>query len=125
MRMERGASPRVQAAITSLHDALAGVHADDDQAKPSWDAARRAEHLLRLLLDHAPPTVSIETDGAIAFDWIATHRRMFSISVSESDKLAYAWLIDDSHGHGTAAADSEELPEPIPTLLKMIESTKG
>lgn len=111
-------SSRLQEAITSLRSAIADLHVDDEQARPSDGTVGKAQHLLWLLPNNVPlPAISVEPDGAIAFDWIFLRDRMFSITVSDADKLAYAWLNGNDRGHGVASLRGKVLPEPIPTLL--------
>jgi hypothetical protein len=56
------------------------------------------------------PEISADPDGEIAFDWVASSGRMFSVSVSDSGRLSYAgYFGENSRIHGT-----ENLGEAVP-----------
>lgn len=57
------------------------------------------------------PEVSADPDGEISFDWIApSGREMFSVSVNDQNRLAYAgWFGEKSRTHGI-----EQLAEGCP-----------
>ena len=86
---------------TALNTALDELVRDDDQHDVPAGAVDRALRLVRALPpDLPPPEVAIDPDGAISLDWIPSRTRMFSISVGESDRLAYAWMNGSDRGHG-------------------------
>lgn len=59
------------------------------------------------------PEFSPEPDGSISLDWIMSRTRVFSISVSPRDRLAYAWLDGSDRGHGVATFDRNMIPQRI------------
>lgn len=106
------------AALSRLHG-LADECSQDDWdaagAQPlSADAVQRAEGFLRALPDNVPiPDCSPEPDGSVSLDWAKSRRRLFSISISESDRLAFAWLDGSDKGHGVARFDGRVVPERV------------
>ena len=62
-------------------------------------ALLRAEAFVRALPDNIPlPEVSVEPDGAVAFDWMPLPSKTFTLSVSGSNRLAYAWIDGTDRG---------------------------
>ena len=98
-------------------------------ARSGWDgaearaispaAALKAQELLRALPGDLPlPEVAPEPEGSISFDWICARDRVFSLSVCEEDRLAYAWLDGPDRGHAVARFDGRSVP---PRILQGIE----
>lgn len=84
-----------------LHAALDELVVDEDQCAVSTAAVERALRLVRSLPNDAPtPDVAIDPDGEVALDWMPSRTRMLSISVGDSDRLAYAWLDGSNRSHG-------------------------
>ena len=78
------------------------------------DAVARAEGFLRALPSGVPmPTCSPEPDGSISLDWSESRGRLFSISVSARDRIAFAWLDGNDRGHGVARFDGAVVPERV------------
>jgi hypothetical protein len=87
----------------------------------SGDALERAEVFLRSLPDDLPlPELSVEPDGAVSLDWLPTRTRSFSVSIGESDRIAYAWIDGTDRGHAVARSVSGEAPGRILEELKQI-----
>jgi len=95
-----------------------------DCSQPDWDGAGasaidmaaiyNAENVIRALPANIPmPELAPEPDGAVSLDWIQSRHRIFSISVSASPRLAYAWLDGSDRGHGVAWFDGNSVPERI------------
>jgi hypothetical protein len=85
-----------------------------DAAAISPIAALHAEHFIRALPDAIPlPEFSPEPDGSISFDWIRSRSQMFSLSIGESGRIAYAWLDGSDKGHAVAQFDGETVPRRI------------
>jgi hypothetical protein len=81
----------------------------------------RAEFFLRSLPDDLPlPELSVEPDGDISFDWLPTRTRSFSVSVGDSDRIAYAWVDGTDRGHAVARTGSGEVPHRILNELSRI-----
>ena len=94
-------SGRLTEADDRLYAAIEALTVDEEQADVPLGALSNVQRLLRMLPDTLPlPEVGIDPDGAISLDWMPTRFRMFSISVSDSDSLAYAWLHGTDRGHG-------------------------
>jgi hypothetical protein len=81
-------------------------------------AAWNASNFIRALPDHLPfPDVAIDPDGAISLDWIENQNRVFSVSISGSARIAFAWVDGTDSGNGVARFDGVTLP---PRILKEI-----
>ncbi len=84
-----------------LRAALDELVPGDDQCAVSAAAVQRALQLVRALPPDVPvPGVAIDPDGEVALDWMPSRTRGFSISVGDSDRLAYALMDGSSHAHG-------------------------
>jgi hypothetical protein len=113
------------AAISSLRE-LANECAGDD-----WDgsgavaldpcAVENAERFLRALPEGVPmPECSPEPDGSVSLDWSESRARLFSVSVSGSNRLAFAWLDGCDKGHGVSRFDGVLVPERVLIGLRLI-----
>jgi hypothetical protein len=111
--------------LKSLNQLAEGCAEDD------WDgygaeavnpaALARAEALVRALPDDLPlPEISIEPDGAIAFDWMPYPTKTFTLSVGGSNRLAYAWIDGTDRGHATVRFDDAEVPSRVLTELERL-----
>lgn len=105
-------------ALSSLRELAIECSEDDWDAAGAkainLDALTRAEQFLRALPSNVPmPECSPEPDGSISFDWLESRRRMFSVSISNSDRLAFAWLNGSDRGHGVARFDGHVVPEHV------------
>lgn len=78
------------------------------------DALLRTIEMILSLPDGFPlPEISPEPDGSISLDWIASKRRMLSVSVGKSDRLPYAWISGTDSGHGVVRSNGYSLPLKI------------
>lgn len=106
-----------------LRAALDELVVDEDQYAVSAAAVQRALRLVRSLPNDVPiPDVAVDPDGEIALDWMPSRTRMFSISVGDSDRLAYAWLDGSDRAHGVFRFTSA-IPQPL--SLQLAELTAG
>ena len=66
------------------------------------------------------PEVSVDPDGEISFDWMAPTGELFSVSVNDQSRLAYAgWFGEKSRTHGI-----EQLVEGCPQeIIRGIQKT--
>jgi hypothetical protein len=86
-------------------------------------AAMQAAELIRALPKDLPlPEFAPEPDGSISMDWIQSQHRLFSLSVGEGSRLAYAWLDGTDRGHGVARFDGVTVP---PRILEAINRIIG
>ena len=113
-RAQQGAqtlSGRFSEATSRLYAAIDALVIDDEQAAVPFGAVQNALCVMRALPNVLPfPDIAIDPDGAISLDWMPTRLRMFSISVSDSDRLAYAWLNGADRGHGVVSLVDGQLP---------------
>ena len=92
-------SPRLQAG--DLNAAL--TEACNEATEPNWDGFGAlpvqgdACQAARLLVEQLPswadsPSVGVDPDGEVSFEWINGPRRRFSISLNDRGRLAYAGM---------------------------------
>ena len=75
---------------------------------------RRASEFIRALPQGVPlPEIAPAPDGSIILDWALSKRRVFSLSIGETDRLAYAWLDGTDKGHGVARFDGIRTPSRV------------
>ena len=73
-----------------------------------------AKAFIRLLPDSlAMPEIAPEPDGSVSLDWMPSRYRTFSLSIGESDQLAYAWVDGTDRGHAVARFNSQIIPERV------------
>ena len=93
-------------------------------AEPGWDGEAahaiqpvvvwKASEFIRALPGVVPlPEISPAPDGSIVFDWAPSKRRVFSLSIGKTDRLAYAWLDGADKGHGVAQFDGLRVPSRV------------
>jgi hypothetical protein len=93
-------------------------------AEQGWDggeacafepsAIENAEDFVRALPEGIPmPEFAPEPDGAVSLDWIESRYRMFTISVGQTNRLAFAWLDGSDSGHGVARFDGVAVPPRV------------
>jgi len=74
----------------------------------------RAERFLRALPDDVLlPEFALDPDGSISLDLIESRNRLFSLSVGQNDRFAYAWLDGTNQGHGVEKFDGQQIPRRI------------
>lgn len=64
------------------------------------------------------PSVSCAPDGSIEFDWMRTRGRILSVSVHNSDRLAFAWLNGNERGHGVVRFNGREIPQHLLSTIR-------
>jgi len=70
-----------------------------------------AEHLIRSFPEGLRvPEVAAEPDGSVALDWIVSRHRVLSVSVGDSNRLAFAWMFGTEREHGVINFDGVHLP---------------
>ncbi len=111
--------------IGSLHE-LAEECAEED-----WDgygacavhpvSVANAESFIRALPERLElPELSIDPDGAIAFDWIPDRSRTLTLSIDASNRLAYAWIDGTDRGHAAVKFENGILPTRILSEIEKI-----
>jgi hypothetical protein len=86
-------------------------------------AVQNAEAFLRALPDDVPmPEFTNEPDGAVSLDWIASRRQIFSLSINDSNRLAFAWLNGTEKGHGVVRFDGLYIPSRVLSEIRLIKS---
>ncbi len=102
-----------------LRGALDELVTDEDQHPVPTAAVRIASRFVRVLPASLPlPEVAIDPDGAISLDWMLSRTRVFSVSVDDSSRLAYAWMNGSDRGHGVVRFD-DAIPGPL--LSQLVE----
>ncbi len=125
-----------------LSQALFGVKAEAisslrklamEHGQPGWDggdaavlspvALFTAESFVRALPDGIPmPELAAEPDGSISLDWIQSRQRLFTLTVGNTSRLAYAWVDGTDRGHAVALFDGASAPPRIVEGIKSILS---
>jgi len=115
-----------RAAINELEELAA------ECAESNWDgegaspvdpwAVRTARRFIRVLPAELPlPEFAPEPDGAISLDWIYSRRRLVSVSVGPTIRLACAWLNGTDTGHAVVTFDGETVPQLIRQQINEIK----
>lgn len=101
--------------IATLANECAEAGWDGDDAAPIDVAAvHTAVEFIRAMPDDLLlPEFASEPDGSISLDWIQSRKRLFSLSVGSTDRLAYAWLDGSDRGHGVARFDGKRIPSRV------------
>ena len=74
----------------------------------------QAERFLRAIpVDWPLPEVTTDPDGAISLDWIASLDRVFTVSVGQGNRLAFAWIDGEKSGCGVEVFDGQSTPQRI------------
>lgn len=113
-------------ALSALRAAIAAVSPDEEQEAVDPQTLINAEQLLLALPDDLPaPEFGVDPDGAISFDWIQSRTRMFSVSVTESERIAYAWLNGSDRGHGVDRFRGPLVSAVLLSVLRSIVTDDG
>jgi hypothetical protein len=108
-------------ALSRLCVAIEGLVVDDDQGPVTSETYRNAESFVLALPDDLPlPEFGIDPDGAISLTWILSPTRMFSVSLSESERMAFAWLDGSDKGHAVSRFRPPSLPDAFMTILRSV-----
>jgi hypothetical protein len=88
---------------------------DGYDAQPvSGIAKLNAEHFIRMLPDRFPlPEFSAEPDGSISLDWIKSRNSVFTLSIGDNDRVAFAWLDGTDRGHGVVRLVRDQIPDRV------------
>lgn len=108
-------------AQSELRMVLDGLVLDDEQEAVKIDTEQNVMRMVRALPNDLPlPEMGIDPDGEISLDWICSRTRMFSISVSGSDRLACAWMNGSDRGHAVVRFAGRSLPKLLLLQLREI-----
>lgn len=112
--------------LSTLVATVGSVVADDEQEPVSALARGNAEQfLLALPEDLQMPEVGVDPDGAVSLTWFASRTRMFSASIDESERVAFAWLDGSDKGHAVARFRPPVLPEVLIAMLRSTTTDAG
>jgi len=64
--------------------------------------------------------VAIEPDGHISLDWLPSRTQMLSLSIGDTNRVAYNWVDGIRRGYGVEIIDSGCLPLRILDELRRI-----
>jgi hypothetical protein len=107
--------------LSELSSVISGLHVDEDQEPVSPEAFRKARQFILALPDDLPnPTFGIDPDGEISMTWHVARTRIFSVSISESERIAYAWMDGSNSGHGVDRFRTPVLPAMLASALRTI-----
>jgi hypothetical protein len=108
--------------MRALVDQCAQTSGDGAEADPISElAVKQAADFIRALPKNVPlPEFAPDPDGSISLDWIQSRSRLFSLSIGQGRRVAYAWLDGSEGGHAVACFDGRGLPSGI---LKGIRRT--
>ena len=95
----------------------------DEHNQPNWDgydalavseySLVKAQYLLQTLPADIPlPDVEVDPDGEVSFDWYDDADGVFSVSIGDTGRLAFAGMFRQSKVHGVEYF-YDEIPRPI------------
>lgn len=94
-----------------------------DEVSVLHSVINRASDVVRALPDDVPlPDVAVDPDGSISFDWISSRTRVFSLSVGESSRVAFAWIDGTDRGHGVARFERDVIPSRVLAGIREVMS---
>ena len=67
------------------------------------------------------PEISAEPDGAIAFEWYRTPRKVLSASVDPDGSIYYAALLGTSRRHGVDYAQDGVSKDLLELILEIVQ----
>ena len=86
---------------------------------------RYARSLLAvLLLAGLEPEITVDADGEVEFDWLASAQRGLSLSVGADGRLTFAWADGLRRGHGTEWFTGG-IPAPLAAALGDVTRAGG
>ncbi len=110
---------RKASARSNLQSAVVSVSPNDEQDAVDAQTYQNALDFLLSLPDDLPaPEFGVDPDGAISFDWMPSRTRMFSISISASERVAYAWINGSDKGYGVVRFRHSAIPAPLLFVLE-------
>ena len=109
--------------LDKLTDAVRNCGVDDWDGEGAFAVSNavvaNAENFIRALPPKLqPPEISVHPDGTISLDWLPAQHRMFSLSVGESNRIAFAWLDGADSGQAVATFEGASIP---PVIVEGVE----
>jgi len=85
----------------------------------SVGASKNTEQFINVIPAGLPlPECAPENDGAISLDWTLSRYRRFSVSLDDSDRLAYAWMDGEGNtGSAVEKFDGTKIPVKMYSIL--------
>lgn len=109
-------------ALTGLKDLVR----EEGDGTLNSEAVASAERFVAGIPDRFPmPEFAADPDGSVEMDWIVSRTRMFSVNIGADDRLAYAWLDGEAHGHGVECFVNGQVPPRILEGILRIVSGGG
>lgn len=108
--------------ITSLIESFCeAIQSRDQEATPVQAATLlAAQKFLTAIAGHIPsPTVSIELDGHISFEWYRSRRNVISVSLADDGRLYWSALIGNEDPRGSAYF-YDQVPRTIEYLIERV-----
>lgn len=106
-------------ALSRLTAAVGALFIDGDQESVTSETFENAEQLVLALPDDLPtPEFGVDPDGAVSLNWVIARTRMFSVSVTDSERIAFAWLDGSDKGHGVVRFRPPVLPTAFASALR-------
>lgn len=113
-------------ALESLYETF------EESCKPDWDGysasavTYEAYMKAKQFLDRFPtslpaPEVSVDPDGEVSFEWYASARRVFSVSIGTNDEVTYAGIFGASKTHGVEVFH-DEIPRIVFDNIRRVYS---
>jgi hypothetical protein len=113
-RQQSGRLGKEKDEAVSRLESLADEYNTDGKITVQPCVVLTAESFLRVLPEGVSlPEFSVEPDGSISLDWIESRHRLFSLSVGQNNRFAYAWLDGTNKGHGVEDFDGQQIPKRI------------
>lgn len=115
-----GKKDEALAAIDRMASDCSGANWDGYGAEPIDPiAVSNAKAFVLALPDDVPmPEFAPEPDGAVSLDWVLNRHRMLSVSVSATDRVAYAWMNGNDKENGVAAFTDGTVPARLRQLVR-------
>lgn len=108
-----------RAALSELIETVQSVQVDDEQDRVSHGTVDNARDFVLSLPDDIPmPEIGVDPDGEISLTWYGSRKQIFSVSISDSDRIAFAWLDGSDSGHAVARFRPPTLPDRFLSNLR-------
>lgn len=111
--------------LTNLREAITAYEEDalrdTDLAAIHPSAVKRVTEFLHALPRAIPdPEVAIEPDGAVSLEWYGGYRKVASVSITESSRLAFAMINEETVSNGVYGFTKDFIDPKVLDGLKEI-----